>query len=214
MKFKNFLMNLGLYILPFISYLLAFAAILSSSLYFLQIYPNLTEIIIGIFLLLSAIYIFVLWKWYQLDLKLEVAKTKLTSSVWLPLLLFALFFTSQFILPFPQSDNQRTVEALNEQQPLFTFVYAVLVGPAIEELLTRGFLAKFLFPKQDKLWEILLYLTLSSSIFSLIHLPSTLPDFLVYFSMGAIFGLLYVTKKDIRYPIALHMLNNLLALIF
>ena len=77
----------------------------------------------------------------------------------------------------------------------------------------RGFLAKFLFPDQKSLVKILIYLTLSSSLFSLLHMPGNLVQFLVYFILGAIFGLGYLAKKDLRYAMGLHLANNLIAFV-
>ena len=72
-------------------------------------------------------------------------------------------------------------------------------------------MAKYLFSKQETLGQTLLYIALSSSLFSFLHLPSSLGQFLTYFIMGSIFALAYLTKEDIRYAIALHIANNLVA---
>ena len=72
-------------------------------------------------------------------------------------------------------------------------------------------MAKYLFSKQETLGQTLLYIALSSSLFSFLHLPSSLGQFLISFIMGSIFALAYLTKEDIRYAIALHIANNLIA---
>ena len=96
---------------------------------------------------------------------------------------------------------------------LFAFIFVVFLAPILEELLTWGFLAKFLFPDQNSLAKILLYLTVSASFFSLLHMPGNLVQFLVYFILGAIFGLGYLAKKDLRYSMGLHLANNLIAFV-
>ncbi|MFX3914305.1 type II CAAX prenyl endopeptidase Rce1 family protein, partial [Streptococcus suis] len=52
-----------------------------------------------------------------------------------------------------------------------------------------------------------MYLAATGSLFSLVHMPTTIPQFLIYFTMGLNIGWLYLIRRDIRYPIALHMLN-------
>ena len=213
MTIKSFFINFGQYILVFLSYFFIFSFILGFSLGFLNAGGSVF-IIAPLFALFSALYVFGLWKWYQHGKwSLEVKKTKLTAFVWLPAVLLAAFILIQSFFSFETSDNQTQVLAIIRSYPAFSFLLVVIFGPIVEEFLTRGFIAKFFFPKQMKLWQTLLYLVISSSIFSLLHMPATLVQFLIYFTMGAIFGLAYVTKKDLRYPIALHILNNLLAFI-
>ena len=166
-----------------------------------------------IFVILASLYSFAMWKWYQKDLKLEIKNTKLTSSIWLPSVLLLAFIIFQQLVPIESSANQNTAVQLIQQQPAFAFLYMVIFAPILEELLTRGFLAKFLFPDQNSLAKILLYLTVSASFFSLLHMPGNLVQFLVYFILGAIFGLGYLAKKDLRYSMGLHLANNLIAFV-
>ena len=212
MGVKKIFGRLGLYVLVVLAYFIIFSSVFYSS------YEALIEgaselLVIPIFVILSALYIFASWKWYQKNLKLEVRKTKLLSSIWLPIILLIAFIFFQLLAPIQRSTNQSSVELLIDFQPIFAFLYVVVFAPIVEELLTRGFLAKFLFPKQESYWQILLYILVSSSLFSLLHLPVTLVQFLTYFIMGVIFTLGYLSKKDLRYAIALHMANNLIAFV-
>ncbi|KXT85742.1 Membrane-bound protease, CAAX family [Streptococcus sp. DD11] len=165
---------------------------------------------VPILILLSILYAFCLWKWYKLDdWSLEVEESRLKVWAWLPALLLAAFILIQTFISFETSNNQSQLEEMIRTAPIFTFVYSVVVAPVLEEFLFRGFLAKYFFPKQKKAWQTLLYLAVSSILFSRLHGPTTTAQFLVYFYMGITLGLAYVTKKDLRYPILLHMINNL-----
>ena len=200
MKLKTFFTNFGLYILVLLAYFYIFSAVVIFTI------GSLTGgtsqlLILPIFVILASLYSFAMWKWYQKDLKLEIKNTKLTSSIWLPSVLLL------------ASANQNTAVELIQQQPAFAFLYMVIFAPILEELLTRGFLAKFLFPDQNSLAKILLYLTVSASFFSLLHMPGNLVQFLVYFILGAIFGIGYLAKKDLRYSMGLHLANNLIAFV-
>lgn len=212
MKLKTFFTNFGLYILVLLAYFYIFSTIVVFTI------GSLTGgssqlLILPIFVILASLYSFAMWKWYQQDLKLEIKSTKLTSSIWLPTVLLLAFIIFQQLVPIESSANQNTAVQLIQQQPAFAFLYMVIFAPILEELLTRGFLAKFLFPDQNSLAKILLYLTVSASFFSLLHMPGNLVQFLVYFILGAIFGLGYLAKKDLRYSMGLHLANNLIAFV-
>ena len=209
MTAKSFFVNFGKYILVFLSYGIFLTFVAGSSFRFLR--AGSSELmILPLFALLFALYAFGLWKWYRLgDWSLEAEDPRLSTWAWLPVLLLAAFMLIQTFLTFEASNNQLQLEEMMQRTPLFSFVYLVLVAPVLEELLLRGFLAKYFFPKQEKLWQTLLYLAVSAALFSRMHRPTTAVQFLIYFYMGIIFGLAYVTKKDLRYPIILHMINNL-----
>ena len=212
MKLKTVLTNFGLYLLAFLSYLFIFFTIVAYTVRYLA--GGFSQLLIlPIFVILASLYSFAMWKWYQKDLKLEIKNTKLTSSIWLPSALLLAFIIFQQLVPIESSANQNAAVELIQQQPAFAFLYMVIFAPILEELLTRGFLAKFLFPNQNSLAKILLYLTVSASFFSLLHMPGNLVQFLVYFILGAIFGLGYLAKKDLRYAMGLHLANNLIAFV-
>ena len=211
MKLKTFLTNFGLYLLAFLSYLFIFFTIVAYTVRYLA--GGFSQLLIlPIFVILASLYSFAMWKWYQKDLKLEIKNTKLTSAIWLPSALLLAFIIFQQLVPIESSANQNAAVELIQQQPAFAFLYMVIFAPILEELLTRGFLAKFLFPDQNSLAKILLYLT-SASFFSLLHMPGNLVQFLVYFILGSIFGLGYLSKKDLRYSMGLHLANNLIAFV-
>ena len=70
-------------------------------------------------------------------------------------------------------------------------------------------LARYLFPKQDNSKQTLIFLLVSSLLFTLIHFPGDVQQFFVYFSLGFSLGLAYISRKGLVYSISLHALNNL-----
>ncbi|RRN51069.1 CPBP family intramembrane glutamic endopeptidase [Streptococcus suis] len=125
-----------------------------------------------------------------------------------PILLYIAFFIFQFIVPVPESENQKLVIEFVSAYPLIAFSSVVIFAPILEELIFRGFLTTYFFPKMADMKAVGIYLLVTGSLFSLVHIPATLPQFLIYFTMGLNLGWLYLIRRDIRYPIALHMLNN------
>ena len=95
------------------------------------------------------------------------------------------------------------------EQPAFGFFMVVVFAPLTEELIFRGMLARYLFPKQDKSKQVL-FLLVSSVLFALIHFPGDVQQFLVYTSLGFSLGLAYISRKGLVYSISLHALNNLI----
>ncbi|HFI0792194.1 TPA: lysostaphin resistance A-like protein [Streptococcus suis] len=160
-------------------------------------------------LVLSIALIILLWKYvyprHSVDYRVTVSWF---HKIQWPILLYVAFFIFQFIVPVPESENQKLVIEFVSAYPLIAFSSVVVFAPILEELIFRGFLATYFFPKIADMKAVGIYLVVTGSLFSLVHMPATLPQFLVYFTMGLNLGWLYLIKRDIRYPIALHMLNN------
>lgn len=112
-------------------------------------------------------------------------------------------------LPDDPSVNQQIATDLTLSQPLFSFFAVVIFAPLTEEIVFRGMLARYLFPKQDNSKRTLIFLLVSSLLFALIHFPGDVQQFFVYFSLGFSLGLAYVSRKGLVYSISLHALNNL-----
>ncbi len=123
---------------------------------------------------------------------------------------FALYciFIFQLLIPISESQNQTLVIQFVSAYPLVSFLSVVIFAPILEELIFRGLLATYFFPKMADMKAVGIYLAVTGSLFSLVHMPTTIPQFLIYFTMGLNLGWLYLIRRDIRYPIALHMLNN------
>lgn len=111
-----------------------------------------------------------------------------------------------------ESQNQDALMQVLQQAPLTMVLIAVVGAPPVEELLFRGLLMHSFGSLKDqrRLWAVSI---ISSVVFGLMHAgPSEPLNMLVYIAMGAVFTMTYVKTKDIRYSIALHFLNNFIAL--
>ncbi|HFI0326026.1 TPA: lysostaphin resistance A-like protein [Streptococcus suis] len=160
-------------------------------------------------LVLSIALIILLWKYIypRHSVDYRVTASWFHKIQW-SILLYIAFFIFQFIVPVPESENQKLVIEFVTAYPLIAFSSVVVFAPILEELIFRGFLATYFFQKMADMKVVGIYLTVTGSLFSLVHMPATLPQFLIYFTMGLNLGWLYLIRRDIRYPIALHMLNN------
>jgi uncharacterized protein len=114
----------------------------------------------------------------------------------------------------PGVDLQGAIKALLEALPkdafntVLKFVAVALLGPAIEEILFRGYLQTALMKKFGPAIAI----TAASFIFALVHMePAAIPALM---ALGAAFGYLYYKTGSLKTNIALHMLNNAAALVF
>ena len=152
---------------------------------------------------------YVIYKWYQ-KAPVRIEKSGFNRFIWLPALVWFLSLVIQFFLPNDPSVNQQIAIDLTLSQPLFSFFAVVIFAPLTEELLFRGMLARYLFPKQDKSKQVL-FLLVSSVLFALIHFPGDVQQFLVYTSLGFSLGLAYISRKGLVYSISLHALNNLVS---
>ncbi|MGQ7366619.1 lysostaphin resistance A-like protein [Streptococcus suis] len=164
-------------------------------------------LIVGLPLLIGFSYL--LWKvlYPRKTMQLTLDKPWLKQIAY-PLLAYLVYFILQFLLPVPESDNQKNAVAFIQSAPIHSFFMVVIFAGIFEELIFRGFLATYFFPKLSDVKSVLLYGLVSGTLFSFVHGPATLPQFLIYFTMGVIFAWIYLVKQDIRYPMALHMLNN------
>ena len=70
--------------------------------------------------------------------------------IWLPTLVLLVAITAQFFLPEDPSVSQQIVSQLTVEQPAFGFFMVVVFAPLTEELIFRGMLARYLFPKHGQ----------------------------------------------------------------
>ena len=104
-------------------------------------------------------------------------RVALIDFIWLPALVWFLSLVVQFFLPNDPSVNQQTAIDLTLSQPLFSFFAVVIFAPLTEELIFRGMLARYLFPKQYNSKQTLIFLLVSSILFALIHFPGDVQQF-------------------------------------
>lgn len=113
--------------------------------------------------------------------------------------------------------NRELMQQALEQIPLFSFVFAVLLAPAYEELLFR----RVLFGRLLQAGWPRLGMLLSGSVFALAHefpgisgngIAGMVQLWLIYGAMGAAFAWLYKRTGTLWAPIAAHAINNMTAL--
>ena len=202
------LKNIGWYSLAFLSFIMVYSFIQSMA----QVALGAGAPIYGVlplYILLAGAYCYFVYKWYKMS-PVTIGTTGLNRYIWLPALVWFLVIIAQFFLPEDPSANQQIITELALRQPIFSFFLIVVFAPLTEELIFRGMLACFLFPRQDNVKQTTLFLLVTSIIFALVHFPGTPQQFLVYGSLGLSLGLAYVSKGGLAYSIALHALNNLI----
>lgn len=197
--------------------LLAFAYIITNGFVSSLVVANLSpEIPIQFYYVLTAIGfalsigLFYLYRRLLKNFSWNVMEfSKEWSSVIGPIILYVASLIFQQLLPSSvESDNQQLVEKFVTGYPAVAFFLVVVTGPILEEYLFRGLFARYLFPQLDTNVKVGMYLLLSSTLFSFFHGPTEFLQFMVYFSMGITLGWLYFAKKDLHYPMALHVFNN------
>ena len=203
------LKNLGWFLLAFLSFLFIYGIVLSMAVEALKLGASAYAVTL-LYVALAGVYVYYVYKWYR-KTPVSIAVSGFNRFIWLPALVWFLSLVVQFFLPNDPSVNQQTATDLTLTQPLFSFFATVIFAPLTEELIFRGMLAGYLFPKQDSSKQTLIFLLVSSALFALIHFPGDVQQFFVYFSLGFSLGLAYISRKGLVYSISLHALNNLVA---
>ena len=203
------LQNIGWFVLAFLSFIMVYSFIQGVALLGLGAGVPIYGIL-PLYILLAGVYCFFVYKWYKMS-PVTIRTTGFNRYIWLPALVWFLVIVAENFLPHDPSVNQKMVEELTHNQPLFSFFMVVVFAPLTEELTFRGMLARFVFPQQDNIKQTAIFLLVSSLIFALVHFPGTPLQFLVYASLGFSMGLAYISKGGLAYSIALHALNNLIA---
>ena len=200
------LKNLGWFLLAILSFVFIYGTVQNGAVEALNLgaSPYATTLL---YVALAGVYVYVIYKWYQ-KAPVHIEKSGFNRFIWLPALVWFLSLVVQFFLPNDPSVNQQIAIDLTLSQPLFSFFAVVIFAPLTEELIFRGMLARYLFPKQDKSKQVL-FLLVSSVLFALIHFPGDVQQFFVYTSLGFSLGLAYISRKGLVYSISLHALNNL-----
>lgn len=202
------LKNIGWFVLAILSFVFIYGTVLSTAIESLKLGASPYAATL-LYVALAGVYVYVIYKWYQ-KAPVHIEKSGFNRFIWLPALVWFLSLVVQFFLPNDPSVNQQIATDLTLSQPLFSFFAVVIFAPLTEELIFRGMLARYLFPKQDNSKLTLIFLLVSSLLFALVHFPSTPQQFLVYGSLGLSLGLAYISKGSLAYSIALHALNNLI----
>ena len=202
------LKNFGWFLLAVLSFFFGYGLVQSMALSALGLGASIFGVL-PLYIVLSGAYVYGVYRWYQTE-KVSIQTTVFNRYIWLPTLVLLVAITTQFFLPEDPSVSQQIVSQLTVEQPAFAFFMVVVFAPLTEELIFRGMLARYLFPKQDKSKQVL-FLLVSSVLFALIHFPGDVQQFFVYFSLGFSLGLAYISRKGLVYSISLHALNNLVS---
>lgn len=133
-----------------------------------------------------------------------------------------------FALTENNSQNQTKLNGIagvNTRLLTYLIMYSIFIAPIVEEFLFR-YVAIGSIVKQSKVW---LYARASIAVilFTLIHVSGELSTlwanpsietflffllaFLTYFIMSSVFTVVYVITGKLRYSIAVHMINNIIA---
>lgn len=201
------LKNIGWFLLAILSFVFIYGTVLSTAIESLKLGASPYAATL-LYVALAGVYVYVIYKWYQ-KAPVHIEKSGFNRFIWLPALVWFLSLVVQFFLPNDPSVNQQIATDLTLSQPLFSFFAVVIFAPLTEELIFRGMLARYLFPKQDNSKQTLIFLLVSSLLFALFHFPGDVQQFLVYSSLGFSLGLAYISRKGLVYSISLHALNNL-----
>ncbi|MBD5806058.1 CPBP family intramembrane glutamic endopeptidase [Limosilactobacillus walteri] len=122
-----------------------------------------------------------------------------------------LSFLNQMIYHQTETANNAALGSMLGHNQIITVVFmfsAVILSPIAEEFIFRGTLTNMFF-KRDNIWPKAI---LSGIIFSTGHMSTNPISFLIYAYMGFILALVYLKTSDLRNSIAVHMINNAIAM--
>ncbi|BCR35692.1 CPBP family intramembrane glutamic endopeptidase [Mariniplasma anaerobium] len=180
-------------------------------------------------ILIYAILLVLLLRFLISDLKYDFKRFKLVKNQWLVIIVTGYLYvllgnylsgfisellSNAFATPISESVNQMTiVRMLNSDGVIFIVLSAVIIGPIVEELVFRKSIFGLINNQK-------LALVVSAVVFGAIHLTaeaslaSALINGVSYFTMGAIFGYIYLkNNKNIMAPIVVHILVNLISVV-
>ncbi|GHP14517.1 CAAX amino protease [Lentilactobacillus fungorum] len=108
--------------------------------------------------------------------------------------------------------NQQAVNEAITRLPLWNNLFAVFLAPIFEELICRGIFMNYFFNRDTRLNNWLAILA-SGLVFGFLHDMNFDVNWLMYSALGSLLAYTYMHFRDIRYSIALHMMNNLISII-
>lgn len=181
-------------------------------------YPNnfwLTILLMVIFLMMFAFIIGWARRLYNQYNQLPGGRLRIGMVVlgYFVLVLGMAFFGHLNVLLFHQTqtaNNQALAQLLNHNQ-LATVVFAIssfTLTPVAEELIFRGVLTNLFF-KPTWFWP---KVVLSGLVFSFAHISTNIVSFCTYCFMGMVLAYVYRRSGSLKNSIALHALNNFVAM--
>lgn len=181
-------------------------------------HPNnfwLTILLVAIFLMMFAFIIGWARRLYQQYNQLNGGRLRIGLVVlgYFVLVIGMAFFGQLNALLFHQTqtaNNQAIAQMINHNQ-LATVVFAIsacTLTPVAEELIFRGVLTNLFF-KPSWFWP---KVVLSGLVFSCAHISTNIISFLTYCFMGMVLAYVYCRSGALKNSIALHALNNIVAM--
>ncbi|HDF3152218.1 CPBP family intramembrane glutamic endopeptidase [Staphylococcus chromogenes] len=181
--------------------------------------------------ILSTIVLFVIFKTFFLTNESKtIFDSKSLVIVSLALISILLVYHFQNIFGFyVESENEMKLDqkiSRNKESLHYLFVDMVIVAPVVEEIALRGMVYYYIKEACKSVvmwnkWKIknsfinhtfnMLFIVISTSLFTYIHSWNSYIEAIPYFSMGIILSLVLVITKNILNTICIHMLNNSLA---
>lgn len=177
-------------------------------------YPQVQTILACIVLVLIVLFVYRRAKKWEL---ISLNKRLLTwKSLGFIALAYLLIYVSDEIgiawleaIGKETTANELALEELISTQPRpFVYLSVALLPAVLEEVVFRGLLMKRFFSGLS--W---VGLVATSLLFGWMHIPTDLPSWFIYTSSGLIFGYAYMKTDNLAYPIAIHFVNNFLAIL-
>jgi len=139
------------------------------------------------------------WKLLRIVFPLILVSLGATWLVYVPLS----YLFPRFVTDFVIADSPALFIGGRTAYNIFVAMIVVIVAPAVEEILFRGFLLH----RWAHKWGTQRAIVVTSLLFGILH-----ADVLGHFVFGVVMCLLYVRSGTLRLPIAAHMLNNATAI--
>ncbi|MDR0300321.1 MAG: CPBP family intramembrane metalloprotease [Streptococcaceae bacterium] len=138
-------------------------------------------------------------------------KLWILGAIAIQILLIYLFplLLSKLHINFSVSQNQATLAAATAKIPIFLLIISTTIyAPICEEIIFRAGVFERLFPTRRSL-----SLLISTLLFAMAHMGLSLDwwNWLIYLTMGLIFGIVYLKTQHVENSIAVHVLWNLFA---
>ncbi|MDN8674490.1 CPBP family intramembrane metalloprotease [Staphylococcus aureus] len=181
--------------------------------------------------ILSTIVLFVIFKvFFFTDESKTVFDSKSLVIVSVALICILLIYHFQNIFGlYAESENEMKLDQKisgNKESLHYLFVDMVIVAPVIEEITLRGVVYYYIKEACKSVikwntWKIknsfinhtfnILFVIISTSLFTFIHSWDSYIEAIPYFSMGIVLSLVLIITKNILNTICIHMLNNFFA---
>lgn len=194
--------------------------------YILEEYQVSDYLIAGLILvyflsmLLTYILFLHIFKKYPLEESLDKSSFVINYKFLAHIFVFALiriawiFIYSWLFEKFGLSLPDNEVSLMESEEKMRTLIdfMAIVEAPIFEELLFRKLLMHLFFQNRKGLVSELAFILISSFIFAFAHDSSFGANFfLAYMISGLIYSISYRISKDVRVPILVHMISNLLS---